>query len=189
MTLTTHGRRFSQSGSFRKTDLQRTHMNKSMLPIAVMVLLLPCLAAGQTGSGQQEGISSGGYTIHQSIEAGYRYTDRSGSEAMYGTLVDLQSGPRILEQTLSMQSETHESLFFDNLYVNSFGWGGDPNNLLRARIDKNKWYNFNATFRRDYNYFDFNLLANPLNPATASPAGPVETSPHDTYTRRRMTDI
>ncbi|MFL6448497.1 MAG: hypothetical protein ACJ746_12520 [Bryobacteraceae bacterium] len=104
------------------------------------------------------GLESGGYLIHQSIEAGYRISDTTGSKQMYNTLVNLQTGPRILNQSLSMHSTTHQSLLFDNLSTNSFGWGGDPSNGLRFRIDKSRWYDFRSSFMRNQNYFDYNLL-------------------------------
>jgi hypothetical protein len=157
-----------------------------------------CLASasgfGQSGASSStgaplEGKSAGGYLIHQSTEFGGRYTSVTGSESMYDTLVNLHNGPRLLEQTLSMRSETHEAPLFDNLYVSSFGWGGDPQNVLRARIDKNKWYDFRGSFRRDQNFFDYNLLANPLNPSTSSPTVPLPDSPHTYETRHRMTDL
>ena len=88
----------------------------------------------------------------------------TGSGDMYDTLVNLQTGPRILDQTLSMHSIDHQGLLFDDLYVNSFGWGGEPNNALRLRADKNKWYNLQSSFRRDQSFSDYDLLANPLNP-------------------------
>ncbi len=83
----------------------------------------------------------------------------------------------------------HQGLFFDNLYVNSFGWGGDPNNALRLRADKNKWFNLQGSFRRDQNFFDYDLLANPLNPPTSTPSIPVLNSPHEFETTRRMSDV
>ena len=71
--------------------------------------------------------------MHQSVDLGYRYTTRDGSGAMYDTLVNLQSSPRgSLDQTLSLQSQNQPGMPFDNLYLNSVGWGGDPNNFLRA---------------------------------------------------------
>lgn len=159
-----------------------------MLVVTGFVLAQSSGAA--SGSSQaQEGVSSGGYTIHQSIELGYRYTDQTGSHGMYDTLVNLHSGPRVLEQTLSMRSQTHEAPLFDNLFISSFGWGGDPNNVLRMRVDKNKWYDFRANFRRDQNAFDYNLLANPLNPSTSTPSVPVLNTPHQFETRRRMSDV
>ncbi len=167
-----------------------------MCQLFVIVLLLSTAARAQTGDGnpsqsqsQPEGWENGGYVIHQSMEIGYRVSDVTGSKQMYNTLVDLRSGPRFLEQSLSMQSVTHESLLFDNLFINSFGWGGDPNNGLSARLDKSKWYDFRATFRRDQTDFNYNLLANPLNPPTSSPSIPVTSSPHSFATRRRMSDF
>jgi hypothetical protein len=155
----------------------------------------PQYLAAQSSSGsqnppaQQEGVTAGDYVIHTSAEIGYRYTNVTGSDDMYDTLVNLQSGPRFLDETFSMQSQDHQGLLFDNLSVNSFGWGGDPNNVLRARVEKNKWYNFLASFRRDQNFFDYDLLVNPLNPPTSSPSIPVLNSAHAFDTTRRMTDI
>jgi len=153
------------------------------------------VALGQHGGGTSpgalppEGWETGGYRIHQSIELGYRANDVTGSQAMYDTLIDERSGPRIFEQSLSMQSATHESLLFDNLYVNSFGWGGELNNAIRLRLDKSKLYDFRTSYRRDHNFFDYNLLANPLNPSTSTPFVPVTASPHAYDMARRMTDI
>jgi hypothetical protein len=144
---------------------------------------------------ESDGVTAGGYQIHSSVEVGYRSTDVTGSGDMYDTLVNLQSGPRILDQTLTMQSVDHQGLLFDDLYLSSFGWGGDPNNALRLRADKNKWYNLQGSFRRDQTFFDYDLLANPLNPPPlpapggSSPSIPILNSPHEFATTRRMTDV
>jgi hypothetical protein len=151
--------------------------------------LLAQSSTPQNPAGEPEGVNSAGYIIHSSGEIGYRSTNLSGSANMYDTLVNLQSGPRLLDETISMQSITHQGVLFDNLYVSSFGWGGDPNNVLRARIDKNKWYNFVGSFRRDQNFSDFDLLANPLNPPTSTPSIPALNSPHLFDTTRRMSDV
>jgi hypothetical protein len=143
----------------------------------------------QNPPSEPEGVTSGGYVVHSSGEVGYRSTDVSGSGAMYDTLVNLQSGPRLLDETLSMQSADHQGILFDNLYLSSFGWGGDPNNVLRMRVDKNKWYNFVGTFRRDQYFSDYDLLANPLNPPTSTPSIPALNSPGLFDTTRRMTDV
>jgi hypothetical protein len=165
-------------------------------PILLTIVLLNFSARAQTagsGNGQAQAapevVERGGYVIHQSVEIGYRVSDQTGSEQMYNSLVNLRTGPRFLEQSLSMQSQTHDSEPFDNLFIESFGWGGDPNNGLRARVDKNRWYDFRANFRRDQTDFDFDLLANPLNPSTSSPSIPVTSSPHSFATRRRMSDF
>jgi hypothetical protein len=148
-----------------------------------------------TPPAEPDGVSGGGYLIHQSVELGYRSTDVTGSGDMYDTLVNLQTGPRILDQTLTMQSVDHHGLLFDDLYLNSFGWGGDPNNALRLRADKNKWYNLQGSFRRDQYFSDYDLLANPLNPPPppapggSTPSIPILNSPHEFATTRRISDF
>lgn len=146
-------------------------------------------SGGQSSSSTPEEVIRGGYIIHQSTEFGYRYSDQTGSGDMYDTLVNLHTGPRVMDQTLSMRSQKHQGLLFDNLLITSFGWGGDPNNVLRARVDKNKWYDLSGTFRRDQNFFNYDLLANPLNPSTSTPSIPVLNSPHSFATTRRMSDV
>ena len=162
----------------------------------VIAALLNFAAIAQTAGGSAgqstaapEGVERYGYRIHQSVEIGYRGSNLTGSDQMYDTLVNLRAGPRLLDQSLSMQSGSHTGLLFDNLFIDSFGWGGEPNNALRARVDLNKWYDFRASFRRSQTDFDYNLLANPLNPPTSSPSIPVPASPHLFATRRRMSDF
>src|SRR5580692_3192932 len=155
----------------------------------------PAAPPAPAAAAEPDGVIRGGYAIRSSAEIGYRTNDVTGSGDMYDTLVNLQTGPRLLDQTLSMQSVDHQGLLFDDLYLNSFGWGGDPNNALRLRADKNKWYNLQSSFRRDQSFFDYDLLANPLNPPPppapggSSPSIPVLTSPHEFDTTRRMSDV
>ncbi|MGA8866588.1 MAG: hypothetical protein WB510_06445 [Candidatus Sulfotelmatobacter sp.] len=159
-----------------------------------LIVLSPGSLSAQSSSGQNpppepDGVNSGGYLVHSSVELGYRSNDLTGSGDMYDTLVNLQTGPRILDQTLSMQSLDHQGLLFDDLYLNSFGWGGEPNNALRLRADKSKWYNLQGSFRRDQYFSDYDLLANPLNPPISTPSIPVLNSPSRFATTRRMSDF
>lgn len=131
-----------------------------------------------------------GYTIHQSIEFGGHAVSQSGSGAMYDTLVDIQSGPRILASSLSMQwAGKNHPLLFDRLSSSSFGYGGDPNSVSTLNFSKGKLYDFRGTFRRDRQYSDYDLLANPLIPPTSNPFVSVFNSPHLFNTVRRMTDL
>ncbi len=83
----------------------------------------------------------------------------------------------------------HNGWLFDDLTFNNFGYGGDPNNVSRLFLQKGKIYTFNANFRRDANIFDYNLLANPLNPTNSNPYVPILNSPHEFLMTRRMTDL
>ena len=104
---------------------------------------------------------------------------------MYDTLVNDQSGLRILEQSLIMQSISHQDVF-DTLTLNSFGWGGDPQQAARVRVSKYHWYTFSGSYQHMQNYFDYDLFANPLNPPTGSPPLPILNSPHGYYNRQNL---
>ena len=169
---------------------------------AVGILFTPLVMAQQAE--EQKGIDQGNYNIKQSIEFGFRFTDINGSQATYDTMVNLQQGPRLLGFTTEVSSLDHHATFFDRLYFSNFGYGGDPNDVSQLRISKNKWYAFTGMFRQDQNYWDYSLLANPLNPATPVPNAPINfnpianapanvldtrivaTSPQSFYTRRNM---
>src|SRR5581483_8268959 len=115
-------------------------------------------------------------------------TDVMGSRPIFDTFINQNQGPRLLDQTLTMRSIGSSGIAFDRLYFNSFGWGGDPENAARLQVSKNLWYDFNLSFRRDRNFFDYNLLANPLNPPVSNPSIPVLFSPHQMQIVRRMYD-
>ena len=144
--------------------MNHDHLLRVALSCCLLSALNPAACAQSSSSSktapqtstaaENEGIESGNYRVQQSIEMGYRFTDTSGSDAVYNTFVNLQSGPRILEQSLSMRSLEHTGALFDSLSVSSFGWGGDPNDAARLRASKFKWYDVNTSFRRDQNYFD-----------------------------------
>jgi hypothetical protein len=159
-----------------------------------MLFFVALTAAWSQQAAEEEGIDSGNYNIKQSVEFGYRFTNFTGNQATYDTFLNLQQGPRLMDMTLEMRSLNHQGLVFDRLYLSNFGYGGDPNNVSRLRMSKNKWYDFDAMFRRDQNVWDYSLLANPLNPVSTfanAPAGfnpIISSSPHLFNTRRRMGD-
>ncbi|HET8636107.1 MAG TPA: hypothetical protein VFL96_04580 [Acidobacteriaceae bacterium] len=154
------------------------------------VILIQACALGQDAT---PGTIKDGYEIHQSFDLGGHIADYSGSGAMYATLVNLRSGPRILNQNLNMHAIGKSKFpLFDDLMTNSTGYGGDPSNVTVFQMSKGKLYDFRGLFRRDRQYFDYNLLANPLVPAGVSSNGytfpQVNNSPHLFNTVRRMTD-
>ena len=170
--------------------------DKLMAVVCFLVTILFCRLSVRAQDEEQKGVDQGNYNIKQSIEFGGRFTSIGGDTQTYDTFVNLQQGPRLLGFTTEMQSLDHHNTFFDKLYFSNFGYGGDPNEVSRLRVAKNKWYNFDALFRRDENTWNYSLQANPLNlttPAFANaPAGfnPVITSsPHLFDTRRNMSDF
>ncbi len=143
-----------------------------------------------------------GYAIHQSVDLGGRVTGITGSGAMYDTLVNMQSGPRVLGETFEMRAlPGKKNPLIDSLRAFGSGFGGDPNSFSKLDFSKDKVFEFSGIFRRDRQYFDYDLLGNPNIPGGQSiPIGPtsaptgsfawpqVEQSTVLFNTVRRMTD-
>jgi hypothetical protein len=144
-----------------------------------------------------------GYAIHQSVDLGGRVVNTTGSQAMYSNLVNLQSGPRVQNETFEMRAlPGQKNTLVDTLSAVGSGFGGDPVNFARMSASKGKIYEFTGVFRRDRRYFDYDLLGNPNIPGGQSiPIGPSNAptgsfawpqtlqTPFLFNTVRRMTDV
>src|SRR5580658_8515209 len=123
--------------------------------IFIVVLFFSACARAQDPE-EPKGINSGGYNIQQIIELGYRSSNINGNLNTYNTFENLGSGLRLFDFEVKMHALDHNGLLFDNLTFSNFGYGGDPNNVSRLHIEKNKWYDFRLLFRRDKNFWDYN---------------------------------
>jgi hypothetical protein len=131
-----------------------------------------------------------GYTVHQAVDLGGHVADHSGSGAVYDTMINTQSGPRVLDYSLDLRAlNPAHAVLFDTLTANGFGYGGDPSSVSLLNASKGKLYDFRGSFRRSRQYFDYDLLANPLIPPASTPFIPVLDSPHLFNTVRRITDL
>ena len=107
-----------------------------------------------------------GYVIRRSADIGGRIVGIVGSGAMYDTLINLQSGPRVFGQTFTMHAVPgNEHSLVDGLTAFGSGFGGDPINIAKMNVFKGRLYEFGGTFRRNRQYFDYDLLANPGIPS------------------------
>jgi len=115
-----------------------------------------------------------GYAIHQSVDLGGHIVGLTGSQAMYDTLVNLQSGPRVLGETFEMRAlPGNKHTLVDTLSAFGTGFGGDPNSFSKLDASKGNIYDFSGTFRRDRQYFDYDLLGNPnITTGQSIPIGP-----------------
>ena len=143
-----------------------------------------------------------GFVVHETVDLGGHIAGIVGSGAMYDTLVNIHTGPRVLGETFTLHAlPGSKHALLDSLTAFSNGFGGDPNNYAKLDFSKGKLYEFTGNFRRDRQYFDYDLLANPNIPGNESVAiGPsnkptgalawpqVEQSPVMFNTVRRMTD-
>ncbi len=88
-----------------------------------------------------------GYSAHSSVDVGGRIAGLSGSGAMYDTMVNVQSGPRMLGQTFETARTawaTSIPLFDSLMRVFTTGFGGDPNNFAKMDFSKGKYYEFSG---------------------------------------------
>ncbi|HEX4230537.1 MAG TPA: hypothetical protein VHZ07_17810 [Bryobacteraceae bacterium] len=130
-----------------------------------------------------------GYETHYAFEFGGRTIAETGNRDVYATFVNLQSGLRLLDQSLEMHSVNHNGVLFDDLSESSFGLGGDPNEVIRLQATKHQWYDFSGSWRRDIDFWDYNLAGNPLNPSTNTPSVPINVSPSLLDWSRKMLDL
>jgi hypothetical protein len=143
-----------------------------------------------------------GYSSHQTIDVGGHASSITGSQAMYSTMVNQQSGPRVLGHTFEMHAlPGNKHTWVDSLSASDAGFGGDPYDFAKLNFAKGKLYEFSGLFRRNRQYFDYDLLGNPniadgrsipIGPSTA-PTGSlvwprVNQSAETFNTVRRMTD-
>ena len=175
--------------------------------LVAMFLAAACIAVAQNPAdptptpGSTMSVPQG-YSVHESVDLGGRVAGISGSGAMYDTMVNLQSGPRVLGETFNLHAlPGTKNTPLDDLSVFASGFGGEPNNFAKLDFSKGKYYEFSGMFRRDRQYFDYDLLGNPGIPTgysipigsstapTGSYAWPQATqSPFLYNTVRRMTD-
>jgi hypothetical protein len=169
------------------------------------LLMMTGIAVAQDPAGQASlpPISApNGYSIHQSIDLGGRVTNLVGSGSMYDTMINLQSGMRVQGEIFELHAlPSNKHTLVDDLTAYGSGFGGDPYNYAKVDFSKSKYYEFSSLFRRDRQYFDYDLLGNPnIVSGQSIPIGPVATptgslawpqanqSPFLFNTVRRMTD-
>src|ERR1035438_2234023 len=115
-----------------------------------------------------------GYSARYSVDVEGRMANKVGSGAMYDTLVNLQSGPRASGETMELHKlVSNKHSWVDDVRATGSGFGGDPYNFAKLSMNKAKVYEFNGTFRRNRQYFDYDLLGNSNVPAGLTlPIGP-----------------
>ncbi len=190
---------------FRLLHQQPSHVmaRRAAGGVGVAILLMTTGAAvAQIQVSTAPPVVPQGYAVHETVDLGGHMVGLTGAGAMYDTMVNMQSGPRVLGVTYEMHAlPSNKNALFDDLKAFSNGFGGDPNNYAELDASKGKYYEFTGVFRRDRQYFDYDLLGNPNIPSgqsvpigpTAAPTGSfpwpqVNQSPFLFNTVRRMTD-
>ena len=124
------------------------------VPLFVVVLLLP--SAPLKAQDNKEPVTLGGFNTQGSVTAGYRFTDVKGYEPMYLQLFDLQKGFRIPDFNMFGEAQEGTNPFADSFSVTTSGLGGDPFPTAQMSVIKNKLYDFRASWRQSYYYWNEN---------------------------------
>ncbi|MDP9052369.1 MAG: hypothetical protein M3O31_16855 [Acidobacteriota bacterium] len=147
----------------------RVRRAAGFMVVAMMIATAGAVVAqdtnGTTPAPESKFSTPDGYTAHHMFDAGGRAATVSGSGAMYDTLVNLHSGPRVFGESYSMHAlPGKKHTLVDDLSTFGNGFGGDPYVVQKLDASKGKVYEFSGFFRRDRLYSDYNLLGNPNIP-------------------------
>jgi hypothetical protein len=125
-------------------------------------LMMTGIAAAQIPTPNEPMAVPEGYKSHGTVDVGGHIASITGSGAMYDTLINMQSGPRLLGATFELHAlPANKHTLVDSLHAIASGLGGDPYNFGKLDFSKGKVYEFAGTFRRDRQYSDYDLLGNP----------------------------
>jgi hypothetical protein len=101
--------------------------------------------------GAARGENYGNYNITNSFETGYRWSLVGGDLGEYRSDVNYRNGLRLLGSSLSIDSKDGHGHYFDQILLNTMGLGNDPYQSAILRIQKNKLYRYDMTWRlNDY---------------------------------------
>lgn len=101
--------------------------------------------------GPARGTNIGGYNILQNFETGLRFHTVDGNLGKYRSDVNYGNGLRLLSSGLQINSREGRGRFFDEILLNTQGLGNDPYQSAILRVQKNKLYRYDLTWRlNDY---------------------------------------
>ena len=133
-----------------------TRRRKSLHILSACALVLAAIGLAQTPvaptaepTEPAAGDNVSNYNILQSFELGYRWRGVGGDEGMYRSTANYGNGIRLLSSSLSVQSREGHGGLFDQILLNTLGLGNDPYQSAILRIEKNRLYRYDLTWRSD----------------------------------------
>lgn len=161
----------------------RSHGRFLALLTGLLTLLCPMLRA-QEGS-EAPPVPIGGFNNQGSVTLGYRFDDVKGYQPMYQELFDLQPGLRLTDFNIFGEAQEGTNPFADSYSLMMSGLGGDPFPTAQFSVTKNRVYDFRATWRQAYYYWNQNdNVILPMAPLAGVTTG--LTNNHDWATVRKF---
>jgi hypothetical protein len=126
----------------------RTLLTFLLIPAA---LLAQDTVAPTTGEkvGPVRGENTGDYNVVQSWEFGYRFASIGGSQDEYRSDVNYTDGFRLLSSSLAVNSKDGHGRWFDEIVLTTQGLGNDPYESAVLRVQKNRLYRYDMTWRQN----------------------------------------
>ncbi|MEO5925595.1 MAG: hypothetical protein ABIR70_17365 [Bryobacteraceae bacterium] len=112
----------------------------------------PTVAPTGEPVGITRGENASGYNVKNSFELGARFHSVGGDEGTYRSTVNYGNGLRLLGSSLSVQSLDGHGKYFDQIQLNTQGLGNDPYQYASLRIEKNRLYRYDLTWRSNAYY-------------------------------------
>jgi hypothetical protein len=103
--------------------------------------------------GPTKGVNWNDFNIVNSFETGDRFLSVGGNEDQYRSMENFGNGVRLLSSFISLTSKDGHGALFDDLIVSTNGLGGDPYESATVRIDKNRVYRYDLSWRKN-DYFN-----------------------------------
>lgn len=103
---------------------------------------------------------SGNYITKSTIELGYRWVTVGGNTDRYRSDVNVRDGFRMLDFSFDARSIDGNGALFDFLRADASNAGGDQTQYYSLRMDKARYYKFDARVRRFYYFRSLAGIAN-----------------------------
>jgi hypothetical protein len=123
--------------------------------------------------GSPRGETWGNYNVMQSYETGYRFSLVGGDIGEYRSDANYGNGLRLLGSSFALESKDGHGHYFDEILLNTSGLGNDPYESVMLRVQKNRLYRYDMSWR----------LSDYFNPGLTVAAGE-----HLENTSRRLQD-
>jgi hypothetical protein len=124
----------------------RTRITLLLATAGILCAQPPVAPTGEPTEGNR-GDNLSDYNVLQSFEVGYRWNTDGGDTGMYRSTVNYTDGIRLLSSSLAVQSRDGHGVWFDQILLNTLGLGNDPYQAVILRIEKNRLYRYDFSWR------------------------------------------
>ena len=134
--------------------METNTMKRSFLFAIIVVIAFSITTLAQTPSPSPStpdpapGPSYGGFNSTSTVEIGLRGLDVNGDHDKYRSDLNYGPGFRMFDSSFLMENTLGSRRPFDNLLVQSSGWGGDPSGSFRMNVDRTGLYKFDSNIRK-----------------------------------------